>query len=68
VDELTGVHTDTNTVRLMSGGPLSYDYLILCTGSRYLMPVQGNEQLRVIDPLRPEALREYASPAPLLAL
>jgi NADH dehydrogenase FAD-containing subunit len=58
VDQVVGLVTGENTLLLKSHGPLFYDYLVLCTGSRYRVPVQGNDELLVIDPLYPSALRE----------
>jgi NADH dehydrogenase FAD-containing subunit len=59
VDEVVGLNREGNTLLLKSHGPLPYDYLVIGTGSRYRVPVQGNDQVLVIDPLQPSSLLEY---------
>jgi len=59
VDEVVGLNREGNTLLLKSHGPLLYDYLVIGTGSRYRVPVQGNDQVLVIDPLQPSSLLEY---------
>lgn len=59
VDEVVGLDREGNTLLLKSHGPLPYDYLVIGTGSRYRVPVQGNDQVLVIDPLQPSSLLEH---------
>jgi hypothetical protein len=68
VDEVVGVNTERNALQLKSRGSLSYDYLVLCTGSRYVMPLEGNDKLLVIDPLHPDTLKEYSTNTSVLCL
>jgi NADH dehydrogenase FAD-containing subunit len=60
VDDVVGVRKHESAVVLKKGGLLPYDYLVICTGSRYRMPVTSSEQIVVIDPLTPATLETYA--------
>jgi NADH dehydrogenase FAD-containing subunit len=61
VDEVIGLRKHESAVVLKKGGLLPYDYLVLCTGSRYRLPVTSNEHILVVDPLVPAALQTYAT-------
>jgi len=62
VDEVIDLRKHESAVVLKKGGVLPYDYLVLCTGSRYRMPVTSNEHILVVDPLVPAALQTYYEP------
>lgn len=58
---MIGLRKHESAVVLKKGGLLPYDYLVLCTGSRYRLPVTSNEHILVVDPLVPAALQTYAT-------
>lgn len=59
VDEVIDLPRHESAVMLKQTGLLPYDYLVICTGSRYRPPIDNSEHVYVVNPLLVENLHLY---------